>query len=314
MNATIIYLKKRFQHILLIALALFMQLLLASAAKAETRCYSSVPTLINKSTSAPKAIAIAIHGFGLHKGSYEAFSQEMKKRNITTYAMDVRGFGDWQRYCPYRALNFKNAINDIDQLVNTIKTSYPGAKIYIIGESMGGAIALAYASKHEGEVDGVIASVPAYARAQGASASVFMMAKYLLNVGGHIDVDRSVVRRASSNQVLRSTWRNDRYARLQFSFSELFRFNRFMKHGIEFARSINDTPVLVLQGKLDRLIKPSGTTKLFDQLKTEDKELVMFEQEEHLLLEEKEVSKNVVARIDHWIDQHQNASLVATLH
>lgn len=314
MNATIIYLKKRFQHILLIALALFMQLLLASAAKAETRCISSVPTLINKSTTTPKAVAIAIHGFGLHKGSYQAFSQEMKKRNITTYAIDVRGFGDWQRYCPYRALNFKNALNDIDQLVKSVKESYPGAKIYIIGESMGGAIALAYASSHEGNVDGVIASVPAYARAQGAGTNIFMMAKYFLSAGGHISVDKSVVRRASSSQDLRRTWRNDKYARLQFSMSELFRFNRFMKHGMDFARSINDTPVLVLQGKLDRLIKPSGTTKLFDQLRTEDKEMVMFDQEEHLLLEEKEVSKNVVAKIDRWIEQHQQQSLVATLH
>ncbi|QQR60025.1 MAG: alpha/beta fold hydrolase [Candidatus Melainabacteria bacterium] len=313
MNSTLIYLKRRLQHILLIALALFMQLLLASTAKAETRCYSSVPTLINKSVTAPKAVAIAIHGFGLHKGSYDAFSQEMIKKNITTYAMDVRGFGDWQRYCPYRALNFRNAINDIDQLVSTIKTTYPGAKIYIIGESMGGAIALAYASKHEGDVDGVIASVPAYARTQGPSANLLVAAKYLFSAGGHIDVDKSVVRRASSNQVLRSTWRNDRYARLQFSISELYRFNHFMKHGIAFARSINSTPVLVLQGKLDKLIKPSGTTKLFDELRTEDKELVMFDQEEHLLLEEKEVSKNVVARIDQWIDQHRSPSLVAAL-
>lgn len=314
MNTTIIYLKKRFQHILLIALALLMQLLLATAAKAETRCISSVPTLINKSTTTPKAVAIAIHGFGLHKGSYQAFSQEMKKRNVTTYAIDVRGFGDWQRYCPYRALNFKNALNDIDQLVNSAKANYPGARIYIIGESMGGAIALAYASSHEGNVDGVIASVPAYARTQGVGTNIFMVAKYFLSIGRHIDVDKSVVRRASSNQDLRSTWRNDKYARLQFSISELFRFNRFMKHGIDFARSINDTPILVLQGKLDRLIKPSGTTKLFEQLKTVDKEMVMFDQEEHLLLEEKEVSKNVVAKIDRWIEQHQESNLVATLH
>ncbi len=314
MNPTIIYLKKRFQHILLIALALLMQLLLASAVKAETRCYSSAPTLINKAANAPKAVAIAIHGFGLHKGSYQAFAQEMKKRNITTYAIDVRGFGDWQRFCPYRALNFKRAIEDIDQLVSLIKTSYPGTKIYIVGESMGGAIALSYASSHEGSVDGVIASVPAYARTQGTGSNFLVAAKYFLNAGGHINVDKSVVRRASLNQALRNTWRNDKYARLQFSLSELIRFNRFMKHGIEFAKSINDTPVLVLQGKLDRLIKPIGTTKLFKELKTQDKELVVFEQEEHLLLEEKEVSRNVIAKIDRWIDQHQNSNLVATLH
>lgn len=314
MYPTIIYLKKRFQHILLIALALLMQLILASAVKAETRCYSSAPTLINKTADAPKAVAIAIHGFGLHKGSYQAFAQEMKKRNITTYAIDVRGFGDWQRFCPYRALNFKSAINDIDQLVSSIKTSYPGAKIYIVGESMGGAIALAYASSHEGSIDGIIASVPAYARLQGPSSNISIVVKYLLSAGGHIDVDKSVVRRASSNQTLRSTWRNDKCARLQFSLSELIRFNRFMKHGIEFAKSINDTPVLVLQGKMDRLIKPSGTTRLFEELKTRDKELVIFEQEEHLLLEEKEVSKKVVSKIDRWIEQHQFPGLVAALH
>src|SRR5271168_5009652 len=36
----------------------------------------------------PKAILIAIHGFGLHKRAYEQFAQQMQQRGISTYALD----------------------------------------------------------------------------------------------------------------------------------------------------------------------------------------------------------------------------------
>ncbi len=309
------YVKRRLQDALLITIALLMQLLIATAAKAnpEPVCQNSVPLLISRSADAPKAVAILIHGFGLHKGAYEDFAQEMKKRNISTYALDVRGFGDWQVNCPYRALNFEYALQDIDKTVSLIRNRYPASSIYLVGESMGGTLALAYAARYDGRIDGVVASVPAYTRAYALPTTLWVATRYLLGAGGTINMNKSLVGRASSDRLVQNTWRQDKEARLRFSLSELMRFNRFMKRADRYARSISDTSVLLLQGEQDRLIKPRGTTKIFEELPTPDKELAMFNSEEHLILEERPVSKNVMARIEKWINEHQNSKVVASI-
>lgn len=305
------YVKRRYQSFFLVVLAILMQILVATAARAEVSCPYSVPLVIKSGTDTPRAVAITIHGFGLHKRSYDAFAQELNSRNITTYALDVRGFGDWQVNCPYRALNFERAMSDIEDTINSIKKRYPSVPLYLIGESMGGAIALAYTSRHDGQLDGIIASVPAYSRTSALPTAISVAARYLLSAGGPINMNKSLVGRASSNRIVRSNWRQDKNARLYFSLSELIRFNRFMKRANRTAATISSTPILLLQGEQDRLIKPKGTALLYAQLPTKDKELALFDTEEHLILEERRVSKNVVAKIDSWITMHQNASLLA---
>lgn len=307
------YVKRRFQSLMLVTLAILLQLLLAVAAKAETPCSYSVPIVISKSSAAPKAVAVTIHGFGLHKRSYDAFAREMTDRNITTYALDVRGFGDWQVNCPYRALNFERALNDIGNTINSIKKHYPGVPVYLVGESMGGALVLAYASEHEGQIEGVIASVPAYTRSSAFPTTISVATRYLLGAGGPINMNRALVGKASSSSLVRNNWRHDKNARLRFSLSELIRFNRFMKRANHMATTISSTPVLLLQGERDRLIKPVGTTSLFAHMPTQDKELALFDTEEHLILEERQVNKKVVAKIDSWITLHQNSNLLASL-
>ena len=83
-----------------------------------------------------------------------------------------------------------------------------------------------------------------------------------------------------------------------------------MKETRGLARTIKQTPVLVVQGQMDKLVKPSSTEKLFRELPTRDKELLVVENGEHLTLEEGQFDKSLLDSIEVWIANHKERQAI----
>ena len=234
--------------------------------------------------SKPIACILCIHGLGLQSNSYEYFGQEQSKRGLAVYAIDVRGFGSWMNAKGKSTVNFNECLEDIKQTLESIKAANPGLPVYVLGESMGGAIALRAASQYPDLVDGLISSVPAGERFnQGkTSAKVFvnlLTGTDLANVGGDI------LSQATKNMRLRSQWQNDPLARLNLSPQELIQFQVFMNDNHEAAKRVANMPVLIVQGTGDQLVKPEGTWELFGEIAAKDKSFFAVPGE-HLIFEE----------------------------
>lgn len=232
----------------------------------------------------PIAVLLCIHGLGLQSNSYEFFGKEISNRGIAAYAIDVRGFGSWMKSGGKTNVNFDDCLADIKLALESIRAANPGLPVYILGESMGGAIALRAASMYPTLVDGLISSVPAGERFnQGkTSAKVFLnlLAGFdLANVGGDI------VNQATQNQKLKSQWTDDPLARLNLSPQELIQFQDFMNSNHEAAKKLGDMPVLFVQGNGDHLVKPEGTWELFNSVASKDKSFFAVPGE-HLIFEE----------------------------
>lgn len=233
-----------------------------------------------------KAIAalLCIHGLGLQSNSYEFFGKEQSKRGLAVYAIDVRGFGAWMSAKGKAQVNFNDCLTDIKQAAESIRAAHPGVPLYILGESMGGAIALRAASMYPDLIDGLISSVPAGERFnQGrTSAKVFMnllTGFNLANIGG------DVLNAATQNQKLREKWQTDPLARLNLSPQELIQFQDFMNSNHDAAKKVTDMPVLFVQGNGDQLVKPEGTWELFNDVAAKDKSFFAVPGE-HLIFEE----------------------------
>ena len=65
---------------------------------------------------------------------------------------------------------------------------------------------------------------------------------------------------------------------------QLMHFQRFMNENIEAARTIKTIPVLMVQGTLDKLVRPEGTWQIFSALGNNNKALIAFPSE-HLIFE-----------------------------
>ncbi len=107
----------------------------------------------------PWAVLMCIHGMGLHKSAYEAFGKAMSNKGVVVFALDVRGFGSWCKLDRPK-VNFDLCESDITHVAAMLKKGMPGVPIFLLGESMGGAIALQAAMKSK-DIEGVISSVPA---------------------------------------------------------------------------------------------------------------------------------------------------------
>lgn len=111
---------------------------------------------------APRAIIIALHGFNDYGAAFSEPAEWLSKHHqISVYAMDQRGFGAG----PYRGFwaGRERLSLDVREQTRALRGIYPDRRIYWLGESMGGAVALAALPDARGSErpDGVILSAPA---------------------------------------------------------------------------------------------------------------------------------------------------------
>ncbi len=250
----------------------------------------------------PKAIILCVHGLGLHSGSFEQFGKAMAPRGYAVYAVDVRGFGSWMAAKGREKCDFKHCTDDIVSTLKVLHMVNPGVPVILLGESMGGAIALDVAAENPNLIYGLISAVPAAERFKTGKTD-FKVFMHLLTGNRKVNVEKSVVHQATSDPSLREEWTEDPLDRMNLSAKELMQFQAFMNDNHERAKMIDKMPVLIVQGGKDKLVKAEGTRELFEELVTQDKQMAMVNGAEHLVYEEGQFSKEVIDLTDGWIKQ-----------
>ncbi|MFN8552354.1 MAG: alpha/beta fold hydrolase [Candidatus Obscuribacterales bacterium] len=251
----------------------------------------------------PKEILLCVHGLGFSSLSYTEFGHVMASRGYGVYALDVRGFGEWMNSRENR-VDFEGCLNDIQAALKTLRKLYPGCKIDLVGESMGGAIVLAAASRYPDLVDGIVSSVPSSDRYAKMSSTIVVGAKYLTNKDKPMNIAPEVVERATENKALQKHMEATPTNRMKLTPKELKQFNDFMKGNYDAAALIEKTPILLMAGFKDQLVKPEGTVELFNSIGTDDKLLMVVGDGEHLLLEENQLTEQLTDLLITWL-QHR---------
>ncbi|WP_394754065.1 alpha/beta hydrolase [Crenothrix sp.] len=111
-------------------------------------------------TSPPRAVIIAVHGFNDYSYFFKQPAEYFCKQGIASFAYDQRGFGG----APQRGLWAGRQVyaTDLQNFVSLIKQRYPKIPVYLLGESMGGAIVIAATRDVDMPfVDGIILAAPA---------------------------------------------------------------------------------------------------------------------------------------------------------
>jgi acylglycerol lipase len=284
-------------------------------AKTKKTSPSSVPEKAETTVSAPMeawrditvtpwAALLCIHGLSLHASSYASFGKQMGHLGIPTYAIDIRGFGSWQNQKETANLDFPSAFEDIKSALVSIRKAHPGLPIILLGESMGGALALQTAADNPKLVDALICSVPARQNQGQKSTNIKAALGFIYTPNKELLVGPKVIARATSKPEVAEEWEQDPLSRSRFSAKDLNHFHQLMSQNHSKAQLITDMPVLFLQGASDRLIKPSGTLELFSKIKSSDKNLVMVGSAEHLIFEQGQFASDMVDLVSNWIEKH----------
>ncbi len=101
-----------------------------------------------------------MHGFNDYSNAFEEAGRFLAERGILTVAFDQRGFGE----APHRGrwAGVESMIADVGTATRSLRAQYPGIPLYLLGDSMGGAVVLAALdAENPPPADGIVLSAAA---------------------------------------------------------------------------------------------------------------------------------------------------------
>ena len=107
---------------------------------------------------AMNALVIMVHGIGEHSGCYNNWAEKFVEHSTGFLAFDLRGHGKSPGVRGHASLRV--IMDDLQAIIEDIQKKYPNISIFLLGNSMGGQIALNCAISENIKVQGIIASSP----------------------------------------------------------------------------------------------------------------------------------------------------------
>ena len=121
---------------------------------------ATLPVRTTKAHGTCRAVIIALHGMNDYGTFIADAAEDWARQGIETLGIDQRGFG--QSPMVGRWVGEDGFVNDLEAVVRLAGQRYPGVPLYVLGESMGGAITMLAASRDQlPGVRGIILSAPA---------------------------------------------------------------------------------------------------------------------------------------------------------
>jgi acylglycerol lipase len=106
-----------------------------------------------------KAIILALHGLNDYGAGFETTGRYLESQGISLISYDQRGFGASAGAGYWHGS--QRMIKDNLDMLHILRQRYPDKPLFLLGESMGGAIALASLNQLDIEIDGTILLAPA---------------------------------------------------------------------------------------------------------------------------------------------------------
>ncbi|WP_239988549.1 alpha/beta hydrolase [Paramagnetospirillum kuznetsovii] len=107
----------------------------------------------------PKAVVVALHGMNDYSNAFDAPGKALAAKGIATYAYDQRGFGVGPH--PGYWSSTKAMADDLNACATLLHQRHPGIPLYVLGESMGGAVVIIAAQAPSAAISGLILAAPA---------------------------------------------------------------------------------------------------------------------------------------------------------
>lgn len=245
----------------------------------------------------PRASLVLSHGYAEHSGRYAALAGALAKRGFAVYAPDHRGHGHSQGERA-NVRRFGSYARDLRSLVTTI----PKEPRFLLGHSMGGAVAALLALEHPRLVHGLILSgaflenatrvPPVLLALSGVTSRLLPSLPTLKLDTSLLSRDPEVVRSYESDPLI---YTGGTKARLGA---------QMLAAGAEVLRRAGELrlPTLILHGAADRIADPAGSHKLYARLAAEDKTLKLYDGFYHEIFNEPG-KERVVGDVLEWLEK-----------
>lgn len=248
----------------------------------------------------PKGVVTIAHGYGEHIGRYQHVAARLTDSGYAVYGLDHHGHG---RSAGKRGkVALRPAVEDLDQLIVSVsRARHPELPQFLLGHSMGGAIALRYAIAHQRRLAGLVISAPL--AAVDGSPALLAMGKVLgaLFPGAPVSkVDPRLV--SKDNEVVKAYIADplNHHGGVPAGVAR-----DFITHAATLQADVKriTLPALLMWGTADRLCPTSGSEMVASSIGSEDLTVKRYEGLFHEILNEPE-REQVLSDLLAWLDAH----------
>lgn len=247
------------------------------------------------------------HGIGEHTDRYQNLIHAFENTGTAFYALELRGHG---RTGGIRGHvdHFSMYSEDLGELIQMARKENDNKKVFLLGHSLGGAIALHYALQAENQrnLQGLILSSPAIEipldivkrfQLQLSSLLVKLVPSFIMDTNlytGYLSHDPQV----------RHAYQQDPLTHGKISISLGYTLFRLHKEFYAKAHTLH-IPTYIFHGTGDLITSPEGSKKLYQLLRQPDKMIRLYDNLYHETMNEKEADRQrVLQDLKNWVLNH----------
>jgi acylglycerol lipase len=250
----------------------------------------------------PRAVILALHGFNDYSHAFAGPAAAWAERGIATYAYDQRGFGA----APGRGRWWGSEALAADALAASeiLRRRYPGVPLYLLGESMGGAVAIVAMTGAAGlpvpDVDGVILVAPAV----WGRATMALVPRLALWIAVRVAPGLELTGRQlhilpSDNIAMLRALARDPLVIKATRVDAIWGLVNLMDKALAAVPRL-EGPLLVLYGRRDEIIPKAAMRRFVGTLADPDAHFAYYRHGYHMLLRDREAPL-VIADVAHWL-------------
>jgi lysophospholipase len=244
---------------------------------------------------------IVVPGIGLHSAPYRVVADALVPAGHHVVGIDLRGHGH-SGGTRGTVPGPREIAADIDAVTGFLRTTHRVPRVHLLGESMGGLVALNYASARPRQLASLVLVAPAIrvACAQVARASTLALAPALLTPQRPVlDLAGARLDEATVDEEFKRTRRADPVAHNVISIRYLLGLARLRARWRDKARRVT-VPTLIFHGRRDAILDWRGSRALHAAIGATVRELVLLDGARHTLFWDP-AAPAVFARLRDWL-------------
>lgn len=235
------------------------------------------------SPASPKAAFLLVHGLGAHSARWDFLAGHFAGRGCASYAIELRGFGRTPERPRGHNGSFRTWDRDILELRGVIERDFPGKKVILLGESMGGLIAFNLACLNPDKFAGQVLIAPAFKNGMKFPLSAYVKLAVFLLFNPKLMVDvpftsEMVTRDPEYLKVMNASPDELRVASLRL----LADFMPEQRRARRLVKTLG-VPTLFLIPGADHLVDERAGRKIFEKISLPDKTLIEYSDMLHAL-------------------------------
>jgi alpha-beta hydrolase superfamily lysophospholipase len=251
-----------------------------------------------RTSSAPRAAVISLHGLGDHSGLYPMLGEALVPHGMAVVSPDLRGNGRSPGQRGYVAA-WTDLREDLRRLVARTQSELPGVPLFLLGNSLGGLVVLDFAGHHPAGVRGVVALAPPLG-ALGVPPALLVLGRVLSRVWPRFSLRTGMdLSGLSRDPAVLAEVRADplfhRRGTARLSTEVTATIARVQRDAAAFP-----LPLLVIHGTDDRMVPPDGSRRFVERVGQRDKTLFEVPGAYHALLADLD-RERVLAEIRDWV-------------